>query len=201
MGRGSGNGTRELIVAAACRVFARHGIEKTAVTDIVREARVGRATFYKSFQSKEDVFHAVLEEEIGEMIGEVRAAVARATDTRSRLKAAISTHVFLIREHVTLYRVTVDTLAEMMPAAVGRGQMRRMVEEFVALYGGILEEGARKGEVAVTDARRTAWVLLLLLKGLFMGTATGDIGDDRESIVDGVVNMVMDGMRPRGMNT
>jgi len=74
-----------------------------------------------------------------------------------------------------------------------------MADEFAALYGGILEEGIRNGEVRDQDAKKTAWLLLFLLKGIFMGSATGDIGDDRETIVDGVVDMVMDGLRPREM--
>jgi len=198
-GSGSGNGTKDQIVDAARRVFARHGIDKTAVTDIVREARVGRATFYKSFGSKEEIFQAVLEGEVREMLAEVRAAVDRASGTRARLRTAISTHMSLIREHVILYRITMDALVEMMPLSMWRGQIRQMAEEFVALYGGILEEGIRKGEVRDQDVRKTAWLLLFLLKGLFMGSATGDIGDDRETIVDGVVDMVMDGLRPREM--
>jgi AcrR family transcriptional regulator len=200
LSRGNGNGMREQIIAAAGRVFARHGVEKASVTDIVREARVGRATFYKSFANKEAVFQAVFEREIGEMIVEVRAAVTRATDTRGRLKAALLTHTFLIRENVNVYRVTVDSLVEMMPLTEWRGQMRLMLEEFMTLYGGILEQGVEMGEIAVKDARRTAWLLLLLLKGLLMGSATGDIGDDRESVVDAAVDMIMDGMRPRGVD-
>lgn len=184
-------------MAAAARVFARHGVEKASVTDIVREARVGRATFYKSFANKEAVFQAVLEREIGGMIVEVRAAVARATDTRSRLKAALLTHTFLIRENVNVYRVTVEALAEIIPLTVLHGQLRQMMEEFVTLYSGILEQGVQMGEVTVKDARKTAWLLLLLLRGLFVGSATGDIGDDRESVVDAAVDMIMDGMRPR----
>lgn len=196
-GNGNGNGAREHVIAAAGRVFARHGVEKASVTDIVREARVGRATFYKSFANKEAVFQAVLDREVGEMIVEVRAAIARATDTRSRLKAALLTHTFLIRENVNVYRVTMDSMAEMMPLSVWHGQLRHMLEEFIALYGGILDQGVEAGEIAVTDVRKTAWLLLLLLKGLFMGSATGDIEDDRESVVDGAVDMIMDGMRPR----
>ncbi len=189
---------REQIVAAAERVFARHGIEKASVTDIVREARVGRATFYKSFANKDAVFQAVFEREIGNMIVEVRAAVAGAADTRGRLKAALLTHTLLIRENVNVYRVTVDALVEMIPLTVWHGQLRHMVDEFVALYGDILEQGVEAGEVVVKDARKTARLLLLLLKGLFVGSVTGDVGDDRESVVDAVVDMVMDGMRPRG---
>jgi len=189
--------TREQIVAAACRVFARYGIDKTSVTDVVREARVGRATFYKFFGNKEAVFAAVIEREIGEMVVEVRAAVAGAGDTRARLRTALLTNTAMIREHVNLYRVTLESLHEIIPLSVWSGERRHMAEEFLALYAGILEQGVKSGEIEVADVRKTARVLLLLLKGLFVGSATGDVGDDRESVVNGVVNMIMDGLRPR----
>jgi AcrR family transcriptional regulator len=191
------NGTRDQIIAAAERVFTRHGIEKASVTDIVREARVGRATFYKSFANKEAVFAEVFEREVREMVVDVRAAVAGAGDTRARLRTALLTNMALIREHVNVYRVTLESLHEMMPLCLREADLRHMSEEFVALYADILERGVKEKEIEVADVRKTAWVLLLLLKGLFLGSATGDVGDDRESVVDGVVNMVMDGLRPR----
>ena len=132
------------------------------------------------------------------MLTDVRAAVDRATGTRAKLRAAISTHMSLIREHVIVYRITLDSLAEMIPLTVWRGQLREMAEEFTTLYADILEEGVRRGEIGPRDVRKTAWLLIFLLKGLFVGSATEDIGDDRESLVDGVVDIIMDGMRPRG---
>jgi len=196
--RNQGAGSREEIIAAAQRVFARHGIEKTTITDIVREARVGRATFYKMFHGRDAIFRAVLEREIGNILSEVRAAVDGAQDTRGRLKVALLTHMSLIRENVNVYRVTAGVLAEIMPPALWRGEFKHMVDGFVDLYRDILDRGAREGEIVVGDPTRTAWVLVLLLKGLFLGSATGDIGGDRESVVEDVITILMDGMRPRG---
>jgi len=47
---------REEIVQAALRVFAAKGFRKTSVEDIIREAKVARATFYHYFKSKKDIF-------------------------------------------------------------------------------------------------------------------------------------------------
>ncbi len=47
---------REQIVQAGLRVFAAKGFRKTSVEDIIREARVARATFYHYFKSKKDIF-------------------------------------------------------------------------------------------------------------------------------------------------
>ncbi len=47
---------RESIVQAGLRVFAAKGFRKTSVEDIIREAKVARATFYHYFRSKKDFF-------------------------------------------------------------------------------------------------------------------------------------------------
>lgn len=47
---------REEIVQAGLRVFAAKGYRKTSVEDIIREAKVARATFYHYFKSKKDIF-------------------------------------------------------------------------------------------------------------------------------------------------
>ncbi len=47
---------REQITSAGLRVFAAKGFRKTSVEDIIREAKVARATFYHYFKSKKDIF-------------------------------------------------------------------------------------------------------------------------------------------------
>ncbi|MEU1301574.1 TetR/AcrR family transcriptional regulator [Streptomyces shenzhenensis] len=55
--------TRASLLRAAQSVFERRGYARTTIADITGEARVGRATFYVYFASKEDVF-AVLAREV-----------------------------------------------------------------------------------------------------------------------------------------
>lgn len=58
-GRGLRRETRRTILVAAGRVFGRLGYAGTRVEDILQEADVSRATFYKLFDSKEAVFLAI----------------------------------------------------------------------------------------------------------------------------------------------
>lgn len=183
------------ILDAAGRVFGRYGISKTTVTDIVREAGVSRATLYKHFETKEDVFRAVLSREVNEILAADRRAVADAVTTHEKLRAAIVTHTDMLREKVNIYEVTVHVLADMMPR--WREHFQHLVDETVALYRGILESGVERGEIAPCDLRLTTWSLLLMLKGVFMGIVSGDIRDDRDEIVDRMLEIIMEGLTPR----
>jgi len=48
-----------LIIEAAIKVFARSGLEKGKISDIAKEARIGKGTVYEYFRSKEEIFKAI----------------------------------------------------------------------------------------------------------------------------------------------
>src|SRR5437667_10808867 len=47
--------TRRLIAATAARLFAEHGYENVAVSDVAREAEVAEQTLYNYFPTKEQL--------------------------------------------------------------------------------------------------------------------------------------------------
>lgn len=58
---------RREILDAAARVFARNGFHATTVSQIAEAHGIGLGTFYRYFDSKLDVFHAVIDEVMGEV--------------------------------------------------------------------------------------------------------------------------------------
>ncbi len=48
------------IIKAAIKRFTKHGLNKTTVDEIARDLRIGKATIYHYFDSKEDLFYATL---------------------------------------------------------------------------------------------------------------------------------------------
>jgi len=60
--------TREKLLDAATKVFMRDGFHATLISDIVAEAGVGQGTFYRHFQSKREVFEALLERLVSRLL-------------------------------------------------------------------------------------------------------------------------------------
>ncbi len=58
--------TRDSVVDAALRLFAREGYLGVRVQDIVREAGVSRATFYKYFSEREEILAELFERLLGD---------------------------------------------------------------------------------------------------------------------------------------
>ena len=61
------------IIRAAAKRFARHGLGKTTLEEIARDIRIGKATIYHYFESKDDLFFAAVNWEADQFIEDIKA--------------------------------------------------------------------------------------------------------------------------------
>jgi len=61
------------IIKAAAKRFDKHGINKTTLNEIARDLRIGKATLYGYFASKEDIFYSVLDWEGSQYLEEINS--------------------------------------------------------------------------------------------------------------------------------
>jgi AcrR family transcriptional regulator len=80
--------TRRKLLAAAEKIFARSGYEAARLEDIAAEAGYTRGAFYANFDSKEDIFFALLEDWIKEKLESVTSLLA-SYQTRAERAAAL----------------------------------------------------------------------------------------------------------------
>lgn len=79
--------TRKRLLAAAETVFARDGFEAARLEDIAALAGYTRGAFYANFESKEDIFVALLERWVAERIAEVNSVLEKQKSPETRLRA------------------------------------------------------------------------------------------------------------------
>ncbi len=186
---------REAILDVATRLFARYGFRKTSVADIIRDAGVARGTVYKYFSTKEEIFHAVIRREMQDMLSRVREEVEKESTARDRLRAAVLTHTAEIRKKVNVYRVATEVLSDVIPRS--EKEVERLMEEALGVYAWILTEGVKAGEVVVDDVETTAWSIVLAFKGIFMMTASGQIEERMTGVIDALLDIIWNGLKPR----
>ena len=186
---------RNQILDGAGLAFGQYGYKKTTLADIVRESGVARATVYKYFSTKDEVFQAVIEREIADIQRTVRAAVEEQTNTYERLRAAVFVHSSAIREKVNVFRLTMNAFCDV----IGRTHRNaeHMAAEIIRLYTWILEEGVKAQDICVTDVETTAWSLALAFKGTIMTTVTGQMQDRLPAVMERLVEIMWDGLRCR----
>jgi AcrR family transcriptional regulator len=81
----------ERICDATLTCIARWGVTKTTLEDVAREAGVGRATIYRTFQGgKGHVLRAVLARETARFLAGVEAAIADTDDLQGLIVAGVT---------------------------------------------------------------------------------------------------------------
>ena len=83
--------TRARLIQSAEKVFARDGFEAAKLEEIAKDAGYTRGAFYANFESKEDIFFALLEQWVAQRISEVNELLGRHDNPQQRLWA--------LREH------------------------------------------------------------------------------------------------------
>jgi AcrR family transcriptional regulator len=79
--------TRARLLDAALTLFIERGFAATTVEDITRAADVAKGTFFNYFPSKEHIFSAFGEMQVGKMTAALQAARSGRTDARTALAA------------------------------------------------------------------------------------------------------------------
>jgi AcrR family transcriptional regulator len=77
------------LLDAALQLFAELGFHDTSVDEVVARARTSKSAFYEHFESKEDCFRVLLQQEGGGLVAAVREAASVGADHRERTRLGI----------------------------------------------------------------------------------------------------------------
>ncbi|MFH1687087.1 MAG: TetR/AcrR family transcriptional regulator [bacterium] len=183
------------ILQAAQVLFAQFGLKKVTTDDIAREAHVSKATIYKHFKNKSEIFDEVVQEEATQLLGAINAAVDHADTAVDKMRAHLLTRLKLVSDFVNFYRVTQDTWADYWPYIV-RVRKHFLAEE-QKILAGVLRDGVAKGELDVAQPSRAAQVLVLALASVEYQWSLVDSRLKLEQMVDTMLQMMINGIRKR----
>ncbi len=79
--------TRRKLLDAALRIFARDGFEAARLEEIAKESGHTRGAFYANFDTKEDLFFALLEQQASERLDKLLSEVEKHDSIPERISA------------------------------------------------------------------------------------------------------------------
>ena len=91
------NAARENILKIAREIFSKYGYKKTTLDDIANAVRKGKSSLYYYFESKEDLFQAVITKEANILAHELEIVINRNTDPVEKLRDYILTKLTTFR--------------------------------------------------------------------------------------------------------
>jgi len=153
-----------IITTVAQKLFSRYGLIKTTVDEIAKAARMGKASLYHYFRSKEDIFREVIEKE-GRILDEkIKEAIDKEETPQGKIKAFVVTKMKYLSELANIYSALKDEYLDHY-AFIEKAREKNFHKEIETIKT-ILREGIEKGIFANRDIELTSFAIISAFKGL-----------------------------------
>lgn len=163
MGR-TQRGVKGIVIQAAKSIFARYGFKKTTMDEIAKATHLAKSSIYHYFRSKEEIFEAILEQEMQTLMADVRQAVMAENSPPEKLRAFFRSRLHAIQNATNFYSVFIDEYFEHYTYIEGlRKSFDAQEMKFVA---GILEDGINAGVFAIDKIEAIIVAIRAALRGI-----------------------------------
>lgn len=187
--------TRQKLLEVARELFAHKGLEATTMNDIAQASGRGRRTLYTYFRNKEEIYFAVIEEELERLSEKMDDVVTLDVDPMEKIFTLIYSHLSIIRDTVARN----GTLrAEFFRNIWMVEKVRKAFdEEEHRILLKVLQEGVDKGQFHVDNVGLMADIIHYSVKGLEVPYIYDRLGEglteaETYPIVKGIVARVLD---------
>lgn len=190
---------RERLFRAALRLFGQKGFAETTVEDITEAADVGKGTFFNYFPSKDHIFVA-----FGEMqLGKLEAAVEKARRTNEPMSQFLRGLTFLMtQEPVRNPEIIRALLQGYLSTTPVRESMLDLQKRVLALHSELIRVGQQRGEIRNDlPAEEISYVFRQTIFGtLLIWSLYGDA--TLQARIESAFNLLWTGIAPRsGVNS
>ena len=183
-----GRQTREKLLQAAEIEFGNQGFHDASVSGITSQAGVALGTFYTYFDSKEEIYRAL----VGYMSHRVRSWIAeRIVDAPDRLSAerrGLHAYLEFVREHPGLYRIITE--AEFVANDV-------FMEHYAGIaraYTANLTTASERNEIRDGDFEVWSWALMGMMVFLGMRYGEWDLKTDPAEVARRAASLIANGI-------
>ena len=140
-----------ILLDAALAVMQRNGYLDAAVADILREANLSTRSFYRHFQSKDQLLCALYRREAEAAAARLRAKVDAAPDPRAALEAWIDEILSFGHDRTKAARAEVLGSPGAMRAEGYSAETRHAARLLMAPLESLLAQGAADGSFPLAD--------------------------------------------------
>lgn len=154
---------KDEIIEIARDIFARFGFKKTTMEEIAKAAKKAKSSLYYYFQSKEEVFQAVIEREAKVLREKIEKAMTQEETPQAKLRAYIITRMKALKQLANFYSALKDEYLENYKFI--EKFRKKYDEEETSAITEILKAGIEKGIFKVKDIEMTTLAILIALKG------------------------------------
>jgi AcrR family transcriptional regulator len=192
---------QQQILAAAKRLFQVYGLAKVTMDDVAKAIGKGRSSLYYYYKSKDEIFDAVVQIEVREMLAAMTQATGQASGFEQKLRVFFLTKIEVLREKRAFFKtldvgMDADALSNFNKTKMALHSL--IVRQESALLEAILTDSTNKGELRKMPAPEMEMLIMVLLSSLRGIKRELELEDDTVKAVPAVdtfIRMVMYGLK------
>ncbi|HOX77981.1 MAG TPA: TetR/AcrR family transcriptional regulator [Bacteroidales bacterium] len=156
--------TRDKILAVAAKMFGKYGFQKTTVDEIARTAHKAKGSVYYYYKSKEDLFLAVVMQEIQFLKTGLIRVIVDSQDATGMIRNYLMNRMMLMKDAVNYHEsLKADFVADFSFLNDCREDFTRFE---IDLMKAIIDRGIRENRFQIKDSYATAQVIILAMKAI-----------------------------------
>ena len=189
---------RNDILKAAKKVFAKKGFASTTIADVAKAARLSYGSIYWYFDSKDALFHELMDAEealLRDAIAARLASLESGADGEEFFRAAVAGTFEFFEADKALVRLLfrdANSLGGRFERHLGS-----IYERFIDDIEANIVSAQRRGDIIQAPPRMIAFSVAALIGQIALRRLTTDDGLDATVVADFIVTLVLDGLRPR----
>jgi len=188
------------VLKASRTLFQRFGLFKTTMEDIAKAVGKGKSTLYYYYESKDEIFDAVIREDMQEVFSQVKAAVEKACTAEEKLRMFTISKIRAINQKANLFGIVFGEISE-NPQLI-KGLKKNFEAQELELLRDILVFGIYNNEfkrITDQDLDDLSHIMLSATRGIEMGLLEDcrikKMGDRLEVILDLICHGIKSGAR------
>ncbi|MEX6689534.1 TetR/AcrR family transcriptional regulator [Danxiaibacter flavus] len=191
---------QEQILQAAQQLFQKHGFQKVTMDDVAKAVGKGRSSIYYYYKNKDEIFDAVVNVEIKDILTELSKAVNEQSNTEEKIRAFCSTKIKVAKKKKGFFTameagMNADEIS--LYSEKKSNISKRIMKEEGALLQQILMDGVKSKEfpaISSKDLEMMVFVLLCSLHGLKREMVFEKNSGRIEAAVNMLTKMAMQGI-------
>jgi AcrR family transcriptional regulator len=189
------------ILQAAKQLFQVYGLHKVTMDDVAKAIGKGRSSLYYYYKSKDEIFDAVMDVEIRDMIAAISRSVDKVLTIEQKINAFCATKLKVLRERRSVYNtldigMDADAISNFNKTKVIHHKLVMKLEG--DMLSRILTDAASKGEIRAIDKSKQEiliFVLLSSLHGLKREMIMENNFEEIEFAVNTLTELIINGLR------
>ncbi len=151
-------------MAVAAKMFGKYGFQKTTVDEIARAAHKAKGSVYYYFKSKEELFLAVVTQEINVLKSGLTRIIVDNLDATGMIRSYMMSRMVLMKDAVNYHE---SLKADFVNDFAFLNGIRDDFTGFeINLMKAILDRGINENKFQIKDTQATAQVIILAMKAI-----------------------------------